>query len=86
MYHWRTQLGGAGDVIGMRVGLDHNAQAQLARLEVSQIVLDTVGPRVDEGRFPRVGVGDEIREARLVDSKVAGSGVVPQPPRETHVP
>ena len=59
----RAKLGRAGQVIGMRVGLDHEAQAQPALLDLSQVNRDAVGPRIDQRGVAGATVLDEIREA-----------------------
>jgi hypothetical protein len=40
------------------MGLDHEAQAQPALRELSQVVRDAVGPRVHERGLTRVGIRD----------------------------
>jgi hypothetical protein len=61
----RSQLAGAGQVVGMRVRLDHEAQAQPALFEIGEVFGDPIDARIDEGRFARVHIGKEIREAVL---------------------
>ena len=43
-----AKLGRTGQVIGMRVGLDHEAQAQPALLDLSQVNRDAIGSRIDQ--------------------------------------
>ena len=71
----RSQLRGAGEVIGMRVGLDHEAQAQPALVEFPQVVRDAVRSRIDESGLTRVSIRDEIREAILGTHLVEDEGM-----------
>jgi hypothetical protein len=49
----------------MRVRLDHEAQVQPARIEISEVFRNPIDARVDEGRFACVDIGKEIRKAVL---------------------
>ena len=71
----RAQLRGAGQVIGVRVRLDHEAQAEPTLFEVGQVIRDAVGTRVDQRRLARVGIRDEIRETALGAHLVHGESL-----------
>ena len=47
----RTQFGGAGQVVGMRVCVDEEAKAQSALLEIREVLRDAIDARVDERRI-----------------------------------
>ena len=47
----------------MRVCLDHEAQAQPALLDLSQVPLDAIGSRIDQSGVAGPTVLDEVGEA-----------------------